>query len=79
MKTKWYNYIKMDGSPFTGRRPLVQLVAGGSDQASGQDSRGWRSGQGAQKLAASCKQLKRCWEHLGNLRFSKLFMVDSGG
>ena len=31
------------------------------------------------KLAASCKQLKRCWEHLGNLRFSKLFMVDSGG
>jgi hypothetical protein len=53
MKTKWYKYIKMDGSPFTGRRPLV---AGGSDQASGQDSRGWRSGQGAKKLAASCKQ-----------------------
>ena len=66
MKTKWYNYIKMDGSPFTGRRPLVQLVAGGSDQASGQDSRGWRSGQGAKKnwlrAASSSNGAGNIWE-----------------
>ena len=73
MKTKWYNYIKMDGSPFTGRRPLVQLVAGGSDQASGQDSRGWRSGQGAKKTGCELQAAQTVLGTSGKLEIFEAF------